>query len=160
MNYYKDTIVITDPCYLRHSSADMKRDTIYGDWSCMVYPGTLEENKDNEEWNEKYFEFFRNYNFSGLSSDEKKKLFEDFKWFKNRWLEEKTLGEFCADGGMVAVYDYHRLDEKDKEWLKEHPHCAAIIEDFTGDVDFLVEDETVHVVGKGNKNFFSVQSGF
>ena len=163
------TIVITDPCYMKgcYSHALMRRNTIYGDWSCMVYPGTMEENKKPEEWDEFYFKFWNDYNFGGHSDEEKKTLHEEFKKFREEW-NKNILGEFCADGGEVAVYDWDELGDENKQWVKEHPWCATVIEDFVGDVDFVItkdEDnhQSVHVVGtgfKGCESFFSVQSGF
>jgi hypothetical protein len=152
------TIVITDPCYLESRPPLKRRDTIYGDWSCMVYKGDRKENTLPEEWDEKYFAFFSSYN-SGLTEKEKEKKYKEFMAFKDKWLEDNCLGEFCADGGEVAVFDWDSLSQTDKDWCKSHPWCAAIIKDFTGHVDFEVEDDCVFVVGKGNFNFFSIQSG-
>ena len=122
------TIVITDPCYMKgcFSSALMRRSTLYGDWSCMVYPGTMDENEKPEEWDEFYFKFWHDYNFGGHSDEEKKSLHEDFKKFKSDW-QQNILGEFCADGGEVAVYYWDNLGEENKKWVKEHPWCATII---------------------------------
>lgn len=154
------TIVITDPCYLEAPPLN-QRNTIYGDWSCMVYLGDLESNTLCDEWNQYYFKFFRNYNDEGIykTEENRKKMHEDFKAYKKKWLENYCLGEFCADAGEVGIFKYDDLTDKDKEFCKTHPWCACIIEDFDGDVDFLERDRVVYVVGKGNKNFFSVQSG-
>ena len=162
MNVINTILVITDPCYLEHSSSLMKRSTIYGDWSCMVYKGNRKDNTLYEQWNETYFKFFYEYNSKPLinNPEDRKKRLEEFKAFKEKWLKEHCLGEFCADAGAVGVFSWNTMDPKDREWCKEHPWCAAIIEDFTGDVEFEVEDETVYVVGKGNFDFFSTQSGF
>ena len=51
---FKGTIVVTDPCYMKGVECPMQRGTIYGDWSCMVYPGNINENKKHEEWDEHY----------------------------------------------------------------------------------------------------------
>ena len=160
----KGTVIITDPCYVKGTSWHlMKRNTIYGDWSCMVYPGTIEGNTKPLEWDKKYFEFFNEYNFSGKSKEEKKELCAKHNDFKKKWLEENgILGEFCADSGEVAVYD--SLDDKDYEWCEKHPWCATIIKDFDGEVEIVERNDeaghkTVHVIGTGNKPFFSVQSG-
>ncbi len=157
----KGTIVITDPCYLKNAyeACLMHRGTNYGDWSCMVYPGIFGENEDYKQWDEKYFEFFNTYNFTGKSEEEKEKLANEFHEFREKWLKEKTLGEFCADAGSVGVFEYDKLSDKNKLWIKEHPWCAAIIEDFQGDVDIVEISGNVHVIGGGNKHFFSTQSG-
>lgn len=161
MNVINTTLVITDPYYLKDSYALMKRNTIYGDWSCMVYKGKREENSLPKQWDEKYFKFFSEYNSKPLiySLYEREKRRIEFKEFKKKWLNEHCLGEFCADTGMVGVFNWNIMHPKDREWCKNHPWCAAIIENFSGDIDFEVEDKSVYVVGKGNFDFFSTQSG-
>lgn len=150
---FKGDIIITDPYYvckpndweysdfgedlsLLGFTTWISRDTIYGDWLCTVFKeGTEEE-----------------------------------------------LGEFCADTGKVAVmlldevlkynpdFDYHI----NKAWT------AALIKDFDGEIDFEVvheegvyeedtewgakkgdkwENDSVRVIGKGNINFFTLQTG-
>lgn len=154
------SIVITDPCYMHNyfGSCLMKRSTIYGDWSCMVYPGKLGETNLPDQWYAKYFKFFKEYN-SEQDLDKKESMRNKFKAFREEW-KKNILGEFCADSGQVAVFEYDKLNDDNKEWIKSHPWCATVIEDFDGDVDFVVNDKSVHVVGIGNKNFFSTQSGF
>lgn len=154
------SIVITDPCYMHNyfGSCLMRRSTIYGDWSCMVYPGKLGETNLPDQWDEKYFKFFKEYN-SEQDLDKKESMRNEFQAFREEW-KKNILGEFCADSGQVAVFEYDKLNDVSKEWIKSHPWCATVIEDFDGDVDFVVNDKSVHVVGIGNKNFFSIQSGF
>ena len=158
----KGTIVITDPCYLKNAYTEcyMKRGTIYGDWSCMVYPGKFGENKKSEEWNEHYFNFFEKYNFSGKTNEEKENMLKEFKEFKKNWKETETLGEFCADSGNVGVFKYSSLSKENKEFISTHDWCAAVIDDFEGDIDFYVDEKNnLHVIGIGNKDFFTTQSG-
>ena len=155
-----DTLVITDPGYLK-GIPEMRASTIYGDWSCMVYPGKLEEDTLHEEWAEHYLGVWDICNNPDLSKEEKDKANEEFKAFANEWKENKILGRFCADGGEVAVFIWDKLSEEDQNWVRQHPWCATVIEDFSGTVEFYDSDsETRHVIGKGSKPFFSVQSGF
>lgn len=161
---FGETIVITDPCYLKKSSPLIKTSTIYGDWSCMVYPGRMGENKDPEEWDDKYFKFYNNYNFGNKTEEEKETLRNDWKWFKKRWKEEHTLGEFCADAGQVGVFIWNRLSDDDKKWVREHDWCAAVIENVSGYLGFKTVTQkdgnrSRHVVCIGDTNFFTVQSG-
>ena len=153
---FKGDIIITDPCYIMrqdHYDEDeekcngyenmeklginhyLVRDTIYGDWSCTTY------NSDTKE----------------------------------------EIGEFCADGGMVAVF---LLDEVLKynpnfDLYNTRPWTTTLIKDFDGEVEFEVirtegvyEDDTeyhkkgdtwvnkaLHVIGKGNINFETRQTG-
>lgn len=110
--------------------------TLYGDWSCTTY------NSDTD----------------------------------------KPIGHFCADAGLVGVFildeileynpkfDYHL----NKEWT------TTLIKNFTGDIWFekhhhegiyedttdwhdkgdIWEEDSIHVVGKGNINFITKQTGF
>lgn len=114
----------------------IRRDTLYGDWSCTTY---------NSDTNEK-------------------------------------IGNFCADAGMVGVF---LLDEvlkynPDFDYHVERPWTTTLIKDFDGEIDFEIihtegvyeddtefhskgerwEDDSVSVVGKGNINFKTVQTGF
>lgn len=151
---FKGNIIITDPCYIiRKDSNDwskcgygnnMKalgienylcRDTIYGDWSCTTF-----------------------------NSDTK-----------------KAIGEFCADAGMVAVF---LLDEvlaynPDFDLYETKPWTTTLIKDFDGDIEINIihiegvydddtewhskgdkwEDDEVRVIGKGNINFETHQTG-
>ena len=87
MKVENKTIIITDPCYIIKNDEDWDNceygdymdvlegitnyessNTIYGDWSCTIYEGDIEQHSDNN----------------------------------------KKLGNFCADAGMVAVFE---LDE-------------------------------------------------
>lgn len=156
------TIVITDPCYIKESTSPMSRDTIYGDWSCMVYPGNMKENKKYEEWDEYYTNFFHEYNFTKKSDDEKKALSEDFRKFKEEW-KKNILGEFCADSGQVAIFEWDKLNSDEQRWVLDHPWCATIIKDFFGDVEFNVIDDSLYVIGTSQNHtndFFSTQSGY
>lgn len=112
------------------------RDTLYGDWSCTTY------NSDTHE----------------------------------------KIGEFCADAGMVGVF---LLDEvlkynPDFNYHIERPWTTTLIKDFDGEIDFEIihtegvyendtefyskgekwEDNSVSVIGRGNINFETRQTGF
>ncbi len=81
----------------------------------------------------------------------------------------KVLGRFCADAGMVGVF---LLDEvlkynPDFDYHIERPWTTTLIKDFDGEIDFEIvhtkddeyEDDSVSVVGKGNINFETHQTG-
>ena len=152
---FKGDIIITDPCYIIKDNTDdwtecccgdymenlgiknyMCRDTIYGDWSCTTF------NSDTKE----------------------------------------VLGKFCADAGLVAVF---LLDEvlkynPDFDWFESKSWTTTLIKDFDGDVRFEVvhkegvyeedtkwwkkgdkwEDDSLKVIGTGNINFETHQTGF
>lgn len=86
--------------------------------------------------------------------------------------DDKPIGEFCADAGMVCVAELNEWRNYNSEidtFLRERSHCVAVISNFDGDVWFEVEDTsfdykhddgrvefvkdyTVHVVGEGTRN--------
>ena len=146
---FKGDIIITDPCYIIKENSDdwskcgygdnmtalgiknyLCRDTIYGDWSCTTF------NSDTKE----------------------------------------AIGEFCADAGMVAVWAYN----PDFDWYTSRPWTTTLIKDFDGDIEMKVihtegvydddtewhkkgdkwEDDEVRVIGTGNTNFETHQTGF
>lgn len=73
------------------------------------------------------------------------------------------LGEFCADAGMVGVF---LLDEVLKynpefDWYQTRPWTTTLIKNFDGEIDFEIDDEeNLHVIGTGNINFKTSQTGF
>lgn len=79
---------------------------------------------------------------------------------------KETIGKFCADGGMYCVM---YLDEVLNYAPKfnnheKFPHSATVIENFNGDITPKIvtrdEDASVIIVGKGNINFTTAQTGF
>lgn len=159
---FKGTIIITDPCYIIRDgytnvnddwrkceygqnmealgiSHYICRDTIYGDWSCTTYRITEDPYKviDN------FVEAAKNGEDYGVNCSK--------------------LGDFCADAGMVAVFD---LDEVRKynpdidEWIASHDWCVTTITDFDGEVEYYIDQAGyAHIVGIGNINFFTDQTG-
>ena len=183
--YFKGTIVITDPCYLDNGgnldlweesdygnnlsvlgcSQWISESTIYGDWSCTTYQGTDTScqaiiNEINECYDE----------LDQLDVDGP--MFEDLKdslYYKIEELSESfnsqhpTLGRFCADAGMVCVVYLNEVLTTNPDflnWAKTHPWCATIIENFDGEVTYEIDDnDDAHIVGKGNINFYTTQTG-
>ena len=181
---FKGTIVITDPCYLDNGEGNLdlweasgygedlsvlgfsqwiSERTLYGDWSCFTYKGTEDETKQaRETWDKYYFTFFSKFN-PDISGEERAKLREEYKQYEKQFKAEHTLGSFCADAGMVCVVyldEVLKVNPGFKKWAEEHTRCATIIEDFDGDVEYEVdEDMDAHIVGKGNINFYTTQTG-
>lgn len=80
----------------------------------------------------------------------------------NKDTNEK-IGEFCADAGMVGVF---LLDEvlrynPDFDYHINRPWTTTLIKNFNGDIELVKDKENnISVVGKGNINFFTIQTGF
>lgn len=182
---FKGTIVITDPCYLDQGmdqnlweisdyGSDLTifgcsqwicKDTIYGDWSCFTYKGTKEEISTLiNKWDKLYAIFWSKYNTPGITEEQKNQFFIEYKNKKQSFIKDHTLGEFCADAGMVCVVyldEISKVNPTFKEWAKTHPWCVTIIDDFDGDIEYEVDDnDEAHIVGVGNINFYTSQSGF
>ena len=183
---FQGTIVITDPCYLDNrednlnlwEASDYGEDlsvfgcsqwisegTIYGDWSCTTYKGDKE----------KLSEFFKKANeireplWKDFTSEEELAKVRDSVWKEIDELVESyggltELGQFCADAGMVCVVyldEILKVNPGFKKWAEEHTWCATIIEDFDGDVRYEIDDEDeAQIVGEGNINFYTTQTGF
>lgn len=186
---FKGTIVITDPCYLGEGlpqkqsrklwdmylhnedmsiygcSQSICDDTLYGDWSCFTYKGTKEEAYNRlREWNCKYQHFFKKCDFEELSAEERSVHVQDFEREQNIYIEKYTLGQFCADTGMVCVVyldEVLKVNPNFKQWCEEHSWCATVIEDFDGDIRYEIDENgEAHIVGLGNINFYTSQSEY
>lgn len=113
--------------------------TIYGDWGCTTYKIT-----------EDPYKVINNF----IEAEEKG---EDYG------IDCSKLGNFCADAGSVSVF---LLDEVRKynpdidEWIASHDWCVTTIPDFDGEVNYYVDkQDSAHIVGIGNINFFTNQTG-
>lgn len=151
---FEGTIIITDPCYIiKDEDWDGEdtnlrklgftnyifRNTIYGDWSCTTFKTDYEEPFDiinNRMYFGKYYELFTT---------------------------AKSIGEFCADSGMVCVFlakEINKYNPNFVEWAKEHRWCATIITNFSGEVEEYVVGGALHLIGQGNVNFFTIQTSY
>ena len=113
----------------------MTNSTLYGDWGCTVY---------EEDTN-------------------------------------KVLGRFCADAGLVSVFDLEevrRYNPAIDDQIAKLDWCFTVIKDFEGEISFVKvhvggrytadsplwekdgtwEDTYLTVKGKGNINFYTVQT--
>lgn len=180
---FKGTIIITDPCYLGSGNKFLEsidhwyeetdlgehlhkigltsyisESTLYGDWSCFTYKGTKEEALPKiKEWNTFYFNFITDK--CNLDSDKVQSLYNEER---ETFVNNNTYGEFCADSGQVCVCyleEVLKFNPNFKEWADSHKWCVTIIENFDGDVTYEHEDDSAHIIGVGNINFYTSQSG-
>lgn len=135
---FKGDIIITDPCYI------MKKEDTCDDWKLCGYGHNMEVLGIKT-----YLTRSTEYGDWSCTTFEKK--------------TKKVLGRFCADAGLVSVFllsevlkynpkfDYHLTKDWTTTWIK----------DFDGDVEIkLYKRFGVRVIGKGNVNFFTSQTGF
>ena len=170
------TIIITDPCYISDGECEDWKDdyepyivknTIYGDWSCSVYKGSKEEVENIiEAWDQFYISWWEVINRKDLTSEEEDALEEKYQKKSAEYKEKYLIGNFCADAGMVAVYDSDKIPPEKLQWCKEHDWCACFIENYTGPIKYIIEEhiaadnhkyKTAHIVGNC---FYTSQSGF
>lgn len=132
------------------------------------------------DWNK--CEYGENLPAIGLNGIARSTIYGDWSCTTFNSNTNETIGEFCADAGMVGVFILDEVlaynpdfkEYLDKKWT------TTVIENFTGDVWFEVhhhegvyeddtswhkkgqkwENDSVHVVGKGNINFITEQTGF
>lgn len=146
-------IIITDPCYVVKD----------GDWTLCEYGNAMDK--------------------IGLEHCMvRDTLYGDWSCSVFDSKSMKKIGSFCADAGLVGVFDLKELLQYDPEYRDhiDNSYAAALIKDFCGTIQFVVkpcsedddvdegdEDYYVSVVGHGvNKktgeevNFFTAQTGF
>lgn len=136
--------------------------TIYGDWSCTTWSTPRKDVAAQLEelcvLQRKQYELMKQYGEDSVQS----KIYDD-KMF-SATVDLKNIGGFCADAGMVAVF---LLDEV----LKYNPSfdyhinrswTTTLIKDFDGEVEYYVDESEggAHIIGTGNVNFFTTQTGF
>lgn len=182
--FFKGDIIITDPCYVLNRE-DLEEDDIPTKYFFSyekeeIYPD-YDGNSSAQYQEEKEYYDKMNALWKDTSLYEENIFFEDTEFlnFKHHTMESSTLygdwschvfdtetdtpiGEFCADSGMVCVYNMedvlkYRPDFMD--YLKDRPWIATIIKDFDGYVQFEINNGNLHVCGYGNKNFKSYQTG-
>lgn len=87
-------------------------------------------------------------------------------WSCTVFMGRKRIGHFCADAGMVCVVPLSEVLKYNPrfEMHKTHKHACALIRDFDGDINFEIKEEDgekiLSVVGVGNINFRTAQTGF
>lgn len=133
---FKGSIIITDPCYIIPGNSD-------NDWEKCEYGENMEVLG------------FSNYLTSGTE-------YGDWSCTTFETNTGTVLGEFCADAGLVSVF---LLDEVLKYNPKFDYHInrlwtTTLIENFDGDIKITHRNGGVSVVGTGNVNFYTAQTGF
>jgi hypothetical protein len=186
---FKGDIIITDPCYIMRRNADgssrddwdscgygdnmqalgiktfLTSDTEYGDWSCTTVKDCKESEAILIKLNTNYSKLWNTYNnpkgkdqaLIDTLEKERKEIQESGKEF--------VLGEFCADAGLVSVFLLEEVLKYNPEfnYHTEKPWTTTLIKDFDGDIEITHrgegENREVSVVGKGNINFYTTQTG-
>lgn len=136
---FKGDIIITDPCYLGGSKDFWRQPDV------NIFTG----NGINK------------YGFTSYIW--KDTIYGDWSCETINTDTNEVIGNFCADAGLVCVF---LLDEvlkhnPDFDYHINRKHTTTLIEDFDGDIDYIIDDnQEAHIIGKGNINFITNQNGF
>lgn len=149
--YFKGNVIITDPCYIIRKDNELTED----DWEACDYGDYMEALG------------IKNY----LCRDT---IYGDWSCTTFNTDTEEVLGEFCADAGLVGVF---LLDEvlqynPNFDYHLNRTWTTTLIENFDGEINIDVveftdkdedgndwSDSEVRVIGKGNINFYTTQTG-
>ena len=173
--HFKGDIIITDPCYVIKDNSDTDWELSgYGDnMECLGITEYISSDTNDGDWSCGVFDIGN-------------KTIDDICSAKSNKFKKKYIGEFCADAGMVAVFDLNDVLKynPDFDYHITKKHTTTLIKDFDGDVEIIavevrynandkiksikrsainkdgkvvVTDNTsVMVVGTGNTNFISL----
>lgn len=192
MKVENKTIIITDPCYIINKHEDKKPkwenypglkgvtyNTLFTDYTPEQMRAYEIYKKDYEAFYDLYDDWDRcncgeNMEVLGITNYESRStIYGDWGCTTYNTDTAEELGQFCADAGMVAVFELDEVRAYNPdidEWIEKHPWCVTTIKNFTGNVDIEVVDledqvdkedymyEEVRVIGKGNINFFTTQT--
>ena len=141
-SYDNEDIVITDPCYV------------------------IRNDKDTNDWRKSDYGF----NMEALGSFTTNKyatantIFGDWGCTTYDTDTKEEIGQFSAEAGLVSVFSLKQIQKYNPEYdPTEHPWCATLIKNFTGDVTLAAAfDEELceiirYVEGKGSVNFIGTQ---
>lgn len=143
---FNGVIIITDPCYV------IKQE----DWTNFL--------KGDKLGLTKFFSEDTIYGDWGcttykISIDPKKIPVSHY----NRISINDVIGEFCADSGLVAVFDLNELvkyNPKVTDFIDSHPWCVTVIEDFNGYAEYIIDKNgEAHIIGASDTlNFITIQT--
>lgn len=142
IHFENEDIIITDPCYVIKKNTD--------DWKKCEYGDNMEALG------------IKNYKVRNT-------IYGDWSCTTFNTDTKEPIGEFCADAGLVGVFSLKEILEynPDFNYHVERKWTTTLIENFTGDVWFKIDthegskyyDKSVHVIGNGNINFRTEQTG-
>lgn len=169
------TIIITDPCYIIKKfgenpyqfpwelGLEEKLGKVAYKELCKNY---LNWQHDHNDWRK--CDYGGNMKALGITNYiSRDTIYGDWSCTTYNTDTNEVLGHFCADAGMVAVFE---LDEvlkynPDFNYHIEKPWTTTMLKDFTGNIiieEFSIDDEKdseIRVIGKVNINFYTTQTG-
>ena len=207
MKVENKTIIITDPCYIINEHEDKKPKWKDYPELAEISPGTKFSDYTPEQ-TIAYKEYFKAYDEFNAKYDDWSKcsygenmealgitnyicrdtIYGDWSCTTYNTDTEEKLGKFCADAGLVAVFELDEVLKYNPDFsqrIKTHNWCVTVIENFTGNINFEIvhqkgvytkddefesngiiyykegetwENDEIQVIGKGNINFFTTQT--
>lgn len=150
-------IIITDPCYIIKKDSEDWRKCDYGDnMAALGLTNYISESTRYGDWSCS--------TWSTPRKDVEAQLEELNALGRARWELMKQYGE---DSVQAKIYDdkiaVFLLDEvlkynPDFDYHINREWTTTLIKDFDGEINYYVDD--AHIIGVGNVNFFTTQTGF
>lgn len=150
--------IITDPCYIIKKDSEDWRKCDYGDnMAALGLTNYISESTRYGDWSCS--------TWSTPRKDVEAQLEELNALGRARWELMKQYGE---DSVQAKIYDdkiaVFLLDEvlkynPDFDYHINREWTTTLIKDFDGEINYYVDDDA-HIIGVGNVNFFTTQTGF
>lgn len=146
--YFNGDIILTDPCYIiPDDHRDDWQNCCYGDdMFCLGFKHYLCEMTLEGDWHCEVF--------LGTGSR---------MWYQQK--AERKIGEFAADACKTGIFYLHEILKYNPQfdYHISKPWCACWIKKYQGTVKIVTKldpdgDESMHIIGLGNKSFFSRES--
>lgn len=144
------TLLITDPCYLRHGCVDESRPWFEIEEAEEKMEEALEEYLfENEERGLANSTLYGDWSCNIFKTDKKEKYIIDNSG------NPVTLGEFCADSGMVCVTTLEEVNKINPNFKRDTigDWCITFIDNFKGNVEIRIEEEFYTYEGEEHKDY-------
>lgn len=136
---FKGDIIITDPCYLHGPKDFWEQDDV------DIFTGAGIEN----------------YGFTSYLWENT--VYGDWSCTTYNKNTGESIGNFCADAGLVGVFLLSEVLQHNPnfDYHINSPWTCTLIKDFEGEVyiEYNADDDNNQVIGEGNINFYTKQTG-
>lgn len=149
---FDGTIIITDPCYVIKNDDDWERCDYGNNFDALGIHNYMTQETGCGDWSCHCIKLFKD-------PIEIVKELADMTGNIEEQLICEEIGQFCADSGLVSVFDLDELKNYNPDidkFIFDHPHTVTTIANYHGDIDFLAPNGITHVAGKGNINFLTI----
>lgn len=194
MQVKNKTIIITDPCYIVKKNYEKNPNPAPYTKEAISSPNYEEIRKTYYDWEKEHDDWQKceyGDNMEALNINNyicRNTIYGDWSCTTYNSNTKEVIGEFCADAGLVAVFELDEVRAYNSEidkWIEKHPWCVTVIKNFTGEVHFEVvhhqgiytkenefesngkiyckegtpwKEDEVQVIGRGSIDFFTTQT--